>query len=367
MNAFDPQWERRIGDRALSDSYSLEAQERNVVASDDSPSCCSSPPATDVGVVFRHSGWTGNRDRIREALERCDAAESRLNAWDGCGANAWVLRAKNDEGRLKVASSTCKDRFCVPCADTRSAMIGNRIRDKIPPAGISFLTLTMADSTLDLVELIDKLVAGFRRLRQWRLWKDRVAGGVAFIEIKWNAAKQRWHPHVHAIIEASFLPQAEISAEWLRITATSFIVHIKRPRNAETVIRYVTKYGSKPLDQSFVNDPERLDQAITALKGRHLCLAFGGWRGWALHDDDEQVEWQPIATLWDLLDRERRGDPEATAIMEALRCSTRKTITAPPLPRSPPSMTGDEPEYLQRARHSASHAVTALRTGLGTS
>ncbi len=351
----------------MPDSYVLEAQERNVGTPADPSSCASSGDRADPGVSFRHSGWQPNRAKIRDALERVGVAYSRLEAWDDCGRNAWVLRAKTDEGRLKIASATCKDRFCVPCADTRSARIGNRVRAQVPAEGISFLTLTLADNDLSLTELLDKLIASFRALRRWKRWVEAVAGGVAFIETKWNAKLQRWHPHIHAVMEAGFLPHGEISAEWRRITGTSFIVHIKRPRNAETVIGYVTKYGSKPLDQTFVNDAERLDEAIDAMKGRHLCLAFGAWRGWALSDDDEREEWTPIDTLASLLRREARGDPEAVSIMEQLRCTTTRAILVPTKSRAPPSVPTLEEISLANSRAIASTAVSNCQTSLGKS
>lgn len=320
----------------MADSYSLEAQERNVGSAVEPPSCCQSEHTDYEDVAFRHSGWTPTRRKIREALQRCEAAPSRLDAWDGCGRDAWVLRSSKPPHRLKIASGNCHDRFCVPCADDRSGRLGRRIRDKVPSYGISFLTLTLVDSGVPLTELIDKLIKSFRRLRSWRLWRDRVDGGVAFIEIKWNAKLERWHPHIHAIMETAFIPQAELSDEWRRITETSFIVHIKRPPSAETVIRYVTKYGSKPLDMSFVNDPDRLDEAIAALKGRHLCTAFGSWRGWLLTDDDEAEQWEPVDTLVHLIRRERRGDDEAHVIMEQLRCMKTPSTPATTKSRAPP-------------------------------
>lgn len=359
--------ERRPERCSLADSSLLEAQETNVQAAVEQPSCASETLLHDVGVVFRHSGWQSNRSRIRDALERCGVSASRLSAWDGCGTDAWVLREKTEEGRLKIASATCKDRFCVPCADTRSAAIANRIRDRVPQSGISFLTLTLADSGKPLKELLDKILKSFRRLRTWRQWKNRVRGGVAFLETKWNAAKQRWHPHLHVIMEAAFLPHGEISARWHEITETSFIVHIKRPDNIESVIRYVTKYGSKPLDQSFVADDERLDEAIIAMRGRHLCLVFGSWRDWALTDDDDATEWQPIDTLASLLRREARGDPDATAIMEQLRCQTKRPLDPPQLPRAPPCPNAIEPEYLVNMRRSAANAVADCLTTIGMS
>ena len=214
--------------------------------------------------------------------------------------------------------------------------MGRRIRDKVPAHGISFLTLTLADNDVGLSELIDKLLSSFRKLRQWRFWKSRVVGGVAFLEIKWNDAKQRWHPHLHAIMDSAYIEHQMLSDRWLKITETSFIIHIKRPKNAETVIRYVTKYGSKALDHSFVNDDARLDEAIAALKGRHLCTAFGDWRGWCLTDDDEHQAWEPIDTLSRLIARAASGDHGAAAILEKLRCMIPMATTNDPQNKSPP-------------------------------
>lgn len=321
----------------MPDSDSLDAQERNVRPDAPPFSCASEPSPPPVDVVFRHSGWQHNRDKVRAAIERTEAAEGRLAAWDGCGADAWVLRDPEDHRRYRIAACTCKDRFCVPCADSRSARIGRRIRDKIGPTQISFLTLTLADNDLSLAELIDKLLRSFRRLRTWSIWKREVTGGVAFIELKWNDKNQRWHPHIHAIMESGYVPQAALSDRWCAITAGSFIVHIKRPHNSDTVIRYVTKYGSKPLNQSFIDDAERLDEAIEALRGRHLALAFGEWRDWCLTDDDEHEKWESVDTLASLLAREARGDPTAIKIMEQLRCMTRTATTNETEARAPPN------------------------------
>lgn len=215
--------------------------------------------------------------------------------------------------------------------------MGRRLRDRLKKCEISFLTLTLADNDKPLSELIDKLLSSFRKLRQWPTWKRRVTGGVAFLEVKWNDAKQRWHPHLHAIIDAAYIEQKALSDRWLKITHTSFIVHIKRPRENETVIRYVTKYGSKPLDHSFVNDDQRLDEAIASLKSRHLCTVFGEWRDWRLTDDDDQQAWEPIDTLSRLIAREAGGDREAAAILEKLRCTILRETTSAPQNKSPPA------------------------------
>lgn len=350
----------------MTDSYSLEAQETNVPTPPHLSACATDDVQIAADVAFRHSGWQPTRQRIREALDRLDAAPSRLAAWDACGADAWVLQSVESPERLKIASCTCHDRFCIPCADDRSARIGRRVRDKIGSERISFLTLTLADDDLDLRRLLDKLMRSFRRLRQWPLWKREVDGGVAFIEIKWSDAKQRWHPHIHAILEAGYMPQASIADRWREITATSFIVHIKRPRDSETVVRYLTRYGSKPLDQSFVDDPRRLDEALAALKGRHLCFAFAEWRGWCLTDDDEHERWAPIDTLIHLLARAKRGDPEAIHIMERLECMTPLETTIAPHPRPPPANVPFEATSAWTAQPTAWAAELRCCPTLGT-
>ena len=349
--------------------HSLEPQERNVRQDLDGLACGSEALQTPIDVVFRHSGWQPDRTRIREALDRSGVPQTRLDHWDGCGADAWVLRDPENPERLRIASSTCKDRFCVPCADTRSARIGRRIRDKIATSAISFLTLTLADNDQDLSGLIDKLLRSFRSLRQWDRWRTAVAGGVAFIEVKWNAEKKRWHPHLHAIMSADYLPQAAIAERWRAITKTSYIVWITRPPNTETVIRYVTKYGSKPLDHAFVSDPDRLDEAIAALKGRHLAAVFGDWRGWALLDDDEHETWETVDSLSNLLRRAERGDPAALKIMERLRCTTPMATTATTDSRAPPDPPPAERRFTRNYQLSASYAASILpssRISLGT-
>jgi hypothetical protein len=245
---------------------------------------------------------------------------SRLDAWDGCGRDAWVLTSPEPPERFKVVSSTCKDRFCLPCAASRSNRIARRLRDRIDGQGVSFLTLTLRDNDQPLAGLLDKLIASFRVLRQDNRWKITVAGGVSFIELKFNAEKQRWHPHVHAIMEAAWIDRNYLSKRWLEITGTSWRVDIKRAENTDHVIRYLCQYGAKPLHHGFIDDPDRLDEAIATLKGRHLCTVFGRWRDWRLTDHDQHEQWERIDTLRNLIRRERRGDPEATAIMEQLRC-----------------------------------------------
>ena len=349
----------------MPDSCYLAPQERNVQAVVEPSACGPDADPESIGVAFRHTGWQSIRDKIRAALVRSAAADSRIAAWDDCGRNAVVLRDPETPGAYRVACTTCKDRFCVPCADSRSHRIGRRLRAHVDDNAISFLTLTLRDNDVSLSQLLNKLIISFRQLRQWPIWKREVAGGVAFIEIKFNADKQRWHPHLHAIMDAGYIPQSAIRDQWLKITKTSFHVDIRRADDPEHAVRYVTKYGSKPLNQSFVSDDARLDEALDALKGRHLAIVFGDWRGWCLSDDDEYEKWPMVASLSSLIARGRRGDPDALKILEYLKCTTLIKTTSATNPRASPESPTNAAQTCLKDEYGVSDAVAKLMSTLG--
>lgn len=130
---------------------------------------------------------------------------------------------------------------------------------------VKFLTLTVPNIS-DPSEMLDSLIAGFRRLRQRRWFRAKCRGGLTFVEVTGKPGD--WHVHLHAIIVSRYLPVWRIARDWSFVSPGK-IVHITRipPRVAAG---YVTKYSLKtvlPLDdQLAVSD---------ALKGRRLFQPFG--------------------------------------------------------------------------------------------
>lgn len=188
---------------------------------------------------------------------------------------------------------------------------------------VSFITLTLKGKGESLSELVDRLYKHFRALRLHPTWAEKVRGGAAFLEIKYNDPSKRWHPHLHIIADADFIDKGVLSDVWRGISKDSFIVDISRVRQAETTAHYVTKYASKPLNMSFCNKAELLDEALRALKGRRLCLCFGTWYGTSLTDaedatldeeaDDEQ--WHMFKDLETLLASAAAGDRQAREVI----------------------------------------------------
>lgn len=163
------------------------------------------------------------------------------------------------------------------------------------------------------------LYASFRRLRSSRVWRDNVRGGAAFCEPCWSERTECWHVHLHIVAEGKFIPQAQLSAAWLKATGDSPIVDIRLIHGHDKAVDYVVKYAAKPLEPATLRDHDRLCEAIMALHGRRLVLPFGSWHGIRLCEVDRTTEWRALAPLGELLQRAAAGDVWADSVLRKLR------------------------------------------------
>lgn len=288
---------------------------------------------------FRHSGWQHLRNLVYHALWDTDQTIARKNSFSECGHGAYVLRAIDNPHKYRLAGSTCHDRFCTPCATERSRTIATNVAARLGTDGCRFLTLTVRAEQYGLRDAIAHLYASFRRLQRKTHWGQRVTGGVAFLEIKWNEVPGRWHPHLHCLLSGKYIAHKWLSDTWRDITIDSFIVDIRPCKGAQAVTRYVTKYASKPLNTTYCNDHERLCEAVTALKGKRICITFGDWKGTLLVDHPDEDGWEQIDSLASIIARASSGEVEARAILHALDGKAAEHVLAVLLeerPRPPP-------------------------------
>lgn len=278
---------------------------------------------------WRHASWSVNRRRVYDAMIATHRPDNRINSFAACGCNAQVMEADNDGPRdakgervVKLVATYCHDRLCIPCGNARAAEIARCLQQRIEGKKLKFITLTIAGAKEGLASKVDRLYKGFRALRVLPLWKERIAGGAAFLEIKWSDKSQRWHPHFHLICEGKFIDQGELSDAWRAITRDSFIVDVRAVKDPDEVRSYVTKYASKPLNMSFAADPDLLQEALTSLHGRRLCFAFGTWYRTKLHEvdapDEDRRNFTAIVPLNDLLADAERGIPAAITLLHKL-------------------------------------------------
>lgn len=287
----------------------------------------------NLSINFRHTGWAHDRRRVYDALRRTAQSGGRLHDYSECGKHAYVLQSVQDPTVYTLGGSTCHDRFCLPCGRERSRVIATNVQLRTDGKPARFITLTLKSTTETLAALLIKLTQDFSTLRRTKLWRKRVTGGVGFLECKWIAPKQRWHVHLHSLVQGRYVPQDELSRTWENITGTSKIVDVRIANDTRHVTHYICKYASKPLDHTVLVDPLRLDEAIVALKGKRLCMTFGSWRGYKLTEPPESGTWVQLGTLDEIITRAEGGDTNAGTALDALR------IEYAPSTRGPPSRT----------------------------
>lgn len=179
-----------------------------------------------------------------------------------------------------------------------------------------FLTLTRRHSDRPLSDQLDDLYKCFRRLRQRTLWKERVRGGCAMLELEYNHVSKRWHPHLHVLIEGDYIPQAQLSKTWLDVTGDSHVVDIRKVKNDFGAANYLTKYLTKALPTHILRTVHLLQEAVPALKGRRFLLTFGTWTPAKLTTEPSDDQWE----AWDHVTRftyDRFGDHDFCEVVKA--------------------------------------------------
>lgn len=288
---------------------------------------------------FRHSGWASTRQRVYAAMIATNQSHTRLRAFSTCGSD-WIVYVRPegyDAPTYRLAPLLCHDRLCRPCANYRSLIVSHNCRALLPHEPLRFLTLTLAHTDDPLPTQLNRLVRSFRRLRTSPLWKDRVTGGVAFLEITPARDALHWHPHLHVLIRGRYLPQPLLSKQWLHVTGDSTIVDIRRIDDHAAATAYVTKYASKPIPQLATHDPELLCQLVNAIRNRRLIIPFGNCRHWRLTRQPPGDGWEYLGTLSGYQDRALAGNTWAQQLVTAaLDIGLRSpTFTVQPNPPAP--------------------------------
>jgi hypothetical protein len=276
-------------------------------------------PAEATETTFRHSHWGPRRAKVLESFQRLNLNEFRVDHFENCGSGC-IVQASKSTGKIRLSANYCHDRFCLACGQTRSRLIAANIERYIDKRECRFLTLTLKHSKTSLREQIKRLQHSFRKLRQSTLWRNCVTGGAAFLEVKRSKSGAHWHPHMHVLIEGTFLSQPLLSAQWLLVTGDSNIVDIRFVRDGTAVVRYVAKYAAKPIDSTLFEEPAWLDESIQSLHGTRLCTTFGKWRGIELEAKPaDPGDWVPLCSLKDLVARASEGDEPSAALLKLIR------------------------------------------------
>lgn len=314
-------------DADLDFPTSLDPQE--TTGSGFSPSLPDDPDLdhSRLCLTWRHSGWLHKRTLVYAAIKRTLQPERRVNAFENCGRNAWVLRHPGPPVRWAVRCECCHDRLCDPCSQARRSNLCRNLRLQLPKQPLRLITLTLKSSPAPLADVLDRLYAAWKDLKRHRDIKRRVTGGVAFLEITYRADTGQWHPHLHVIASGQYLPHQLLKDAWLSCTGDSFIVHVTLIRSPDDAARYVAKYATKTINASVWADADALCEFIRAIAGRRSIWTWGAWTRLRLTQLPEpEAGWEAVEQLWTLITRARGGDQEARRVLMLL---TRSTDDAP--------------------------------------
>lgn len=217
--------------------------------------------------------------RLHALADRLGRCGRGYWAWDARpGQHAPLLDADGSPVRL-LASCNC--RLCPACAPRRLWKFAARIT-KLFPASASPVLVTLTREPLPgetPVTAAAAVLAAFYRLRRMKLWKGAVVGGVAYLHF---AGLDGRHAHVHAVLDAKWLDQAELLAAWRkrlkppgsRAASPAGGARIECADSLDAVLKYVLRAP----DPDAVADAD-LPGLLAWMHGRHLTLTFGSLRG----------------------------------------------------------------------------------------
>lgn len=284
------------------------------------------PHATEVA----HGNCFAAYRRICGLVHELPLNDKQRTRLHNCGDHTWVeYSPKRSAYRLRL--NRCKLRICPSCGRARANKIADRLKEKlrtVPVNRISLITLTMRSTTAPLRQQLTNLRTCFKRLRRKALWTKAVRGCGVAIEVTRNTETSLWHPHLHVIADADYIPQAELATTWAKLTYGSNIVDIRRIKTMEQAVNYVAKYVGKPNHKLYEDADDALVEYATAIDKGKMTWTLGTMQ--FKRETPEQREerkansdWKPVIGLPDLLRLAKQGHMDSLNILRKLRISIR--------------------------------------------
>jgi len=194
-----------------------------------------------------------------------------------------------DCGEVIYIPDRCRLRVCPLCSYARARHRGRMIlalthRMQWP----KLLTLTQPLWRGLPSDGIDYLREAWNKLRETQLFK-MVKGGVYQIELK--PSGDHWHIHLHALIDAPFLPYQQIFTAWTSILGVQHAEIDIQAATTDSQKIYAAKYCAKAADYEGTLPRVVAWYAIT--KGKRLFAGFGTWYNIKPEDVESETDWRP--------------------------------------------------------------------------
>jgi hypothetical protein len=149
------------------------------------------------------------------------------------------------------------------------------------------------------------------------------------------------------LLQGKYMPKAEIRRAWHDITGDSYVIDIRMAGGDRDVVRYVSKYASKPFSGEISRRFDKLCELVRAMKGRRTIVAFGRWRRLTATSEETCHGWDYVCTLTELVERARTQAGEWLDILRTVRPEGYEALLAilPDQPSRAPPLPEHQPDY----------------------
>ncbi len=253
---------------------------------------------------------------VYSILDGCGESP-HVNRLDECRTSAWFVRHV-DTGKVRIATKQCHVRFCPLCSDARQAFLTSQVSAWLEPTlHPKLLTVTLKHSNAPLAWQIKNLYQFFRKFRRRAYLKKRISGGVWFFQVKKSKSDNKWHPHLHALIDGDYLDKFKLSKLWSEISGGSFVVDIKTVKDKDNAIRHVARYAARPSALADL-DIDDACEMVSAMRGVRLVGTWGTARKISLRPKkpDDAESWVQIGS-WSMVYEMQSYDSNAEEIIKA--------------------------------------------------
>ena len=265
----------------------------------------------DVSRTGRKRPWKEHKMGSMQLAELFRAAEkyghslpeTRLRDLEECADVLWFLQDAEGKRRLKSANF-CRVRVCPMCNWRRSLKLFSQvsaITDAIlaeKKARFIFVTLTVQNVRGDVLrETIDELNRAFKYIvdkhqtfAPAKKLKENLLGYMKAEEITYNADRDDFHPHIHAIIEVrpsyfrgdEYIKQKDWTALWRAALGVDYdpLVDVRNIKGGTAkAVAEVAKYPVKMDNILKIADKDKAAKALTQLYSaifKRRLVTFGG-------------------------------------------------------------------------------------------
>ena len=264
----------------------------------------------DVSATGRKRPWKEHKmgsiqlaDLFRVAKKYGQSiSDSRLRALEECADELWFLQDGEGKRRLKSANF-CRVRVCPMCNWRRSLKLFSQVSavaDAIlaeKKARFIFVTLTIENVRGEVLrDTIDQLNKAFKYITDKhqtfapaKKLKENLLGYMKAEEITYNADRDDFHPHIHAILEvrpsyfdSGYIKQKDWTALWRSALGVDYdpLVDVRNIKGGTAkAVAEVAKYPVKMDSILKIADNDKAAKALTQLYAaifKRRLVTFGG-------------------------------------------------------------------------------------------